>query len=291
MSRDLKDVRIEVFKDTMKLCKTDKDLIKSISNSCDLQEVILESDTVDLSNVKEFDKPAKVIVSKKRSFEAASAYKDSKVCVLNFASATNAGGGVKNGSNAQEEALCRCSTLYSCLSIDTVESKFHSRHINMLKNNEMDSTYNDDCIYTPSVTVFKSDTNSPMLLSKVDWFEVDVVSCAAPNLRKNPSNRMNPNSGKTQVVLKPSELLDLQIKRLTRIVDITKSNGVEVLVLGAFGCGAFENSPQIVAEAMARVLKDNLKYFKVVEFAVYCTPKDTTNFDTFNRRLSKLGLK
>lgn len=286
MTGNLKDIKIEEFNDTMKLCSEDKDLKSSIEKSLKAQSVILEGDIVDLSNVQVYDSPAKIVVSKKRSFEAAKAYKDNKVCVLNFASATNAGGGVKNGSSAQEESLCRCSTLYPCISSSGVVSEFHDKHRDMLKNGDIDATYNDDCIYTPDVTVFKSDTNSPMLLSKVDWYKVDVISCAAPNLRKNPSNRMNPNSGSKQIVLKPSELLNLHMKRISRVVDIAKSNGIEVLILGAF-----ENSPQVVAEAMARVLKENLKYFKVIEFAVYCTPSDTTNFDTFNRRLSKLGSK
>ena len=75
--------------------------------------MILESDEIIEIDKKVYDIPAKVIVSKKRSLEAASAYKDLNVCVHNFASASNPGGGVTRGANAQEECLCRCSSLFS----------------------------------------------------------------------------------------------------------------------------------------------------------------------------------
>lgn len=279
---------VKVFNDTMKMCKNDKLLSEYIRKSKSSQKVFLESDVVEKSS-KGYDLPAKVVVSRKKSFESALAYRDKKVCVLNFASATNAGGGVVNGSNAQEESLCRCSTLFPCISDESIVKEFHQRHRNMLHSGEMSALYNDDCIYTPDVVIFKDDTVGNNLLSKDKWFKLDVVSCAAPNLRERPSNVMNPDSGDKRVVLKPSELLNLHIKRLGRVFEIAKTNGVEVLILGAFGCGAFQNPPTIVAEAFARVLKDYLYDFDTIEFAVYCTPRDIANYDTFNRRLSKIG--
>ena len=37
------------------------------------------------------------------------------------------------------------------------------------------------------VVVFKSDTEEPKLLPQNDWFKVNVITCAAPNLRIKPS--------------------------------------------------------------------------------------------------------
>ena len=117
------------------------------------------------------------------------------------------------------------------------------------------------------------------------WYEVDVITCAAPNLRERPSNPMNPGSGTTQVKISDKDLLNLHIKRMSRICDIAVAQKEEVLILGAFGCGAFCNSPRIVAEAMARVVEKYRYDFKVIEFAVFCSPRDSENYEVFSKRL------
>ena len=145
-----------IFKDTEYQYRTNPVLKEAIDSSIKEQVLILESDNL---KVEIEDKYAgKVVVSGKRTLEASELYakQGKKVCVLNFASATNPGGGVVYGSSAQEEAICRCSTLYPCLDIDKMWDKFYMPH------READNPlYNDDCIYTPGVKVFKSDTNFP----------------------------------------------------------------------------------------------------------------------------------
>lgn len=148
--------------------------------------------------------------------------------------------------------------------------------------------HNDDCIYTPDVTVFKSDTANPSLMEEKEWFQVDVLTCAAPNLRTRPSNAMNPGDGKRSVKIKDAELLAIHEKRMHRILDIAKKHEDDVVILGAFGCGAFANSPFIVAQAMRNAVKDYMCDFKTIEFAVYCPPKDDSNYQTFERVLKSL---
>ena len=274
--------RIMIFKDTERLCTTDKRLIKSIEESVKNQELILEADNVGDINPGRFEERTKIVVSHKRSFEAASAYKGKKVAVLNFASASNPGGGVVKGSSAQEECLCRCSTLYFALNTDKMWDGFYKPH-RWAKN----PIHNDDIIYTPGVTVFKTDTFSPKLMDENEWYEVDVITCAAPNLKDNPTNQYNPSDGDA-VKVSDEELQALHEKRLRRILDVSVKHECDVVILGAFGCGAFRNDPRVVAAAAKKVLPEYLHAFETIEYAIYEGRGETRNYDAFNSALFRV---
>lgn len=284
MERTLRKERIRVFEDTRHLYETDESLMQSVLYSREHQEVI--ADGTDLPALPHRDgTPARVLVSKRRSLEAAGQYRNRKACVLNFASAINPGGGVVNGADTQEEAICRCSTLYACISDKETVERFHGRHRQSLKNGQLSALYNDDCIYTPDVMVFKTDTEVPELLPKEQWYGTDVITCAAPNLRSMPESRSG-QSGSRAAGIGPDELLALHKKRACRILDIARRKHVEVMILGAFGCGAFKNPPEIVAQAMLGAVREYLYDFDVVEFAVYCPPHAAKNYDVFRQILA-----
>lgn len=273
----MREKNVQVFEDTRRLSETDGYLIDSIKESRAKQYVVKESDIFEAANTHRFKEPAKIVVSKRRSFEAARRYSGQKVCVHNFASATSPGGRVLKGSSAQEEALCRCSTLYFNISEPNIVAEFHNFHIEMLKCGKMDVTYNDDCIYTPGVVVFKSDLGIPEILPKEDWYKVDVITCAAPNLRTDAEMK----EYKELKAIRDEILRNMHIKRMRRILDIAKAEKEDVVILGAFGCGAFSNPPEIVAEAMQILLQEYKYDFKTIEFAVFCTPRDTRNYTVF----------
>lgn len=275
-----RDENIAVFKDTERLCKTNPKLSESVKKATALQKLILESDHLPEQKKEIYKDAAKVIVSRKRTYEAASAYKENHVAVHNFASASNPGGGVTNGASAQEECLCRCSGLYFCLNTPAMWDGFYKPH-----RDAHDPIHNDDIIYTPGVTVFKTDKATPQLMNESEWYDVDVITCAAPNLRDQPSNRYNTGDGNKQVVMKDKELLALHEKKLRRILEVVLSEGCDTVILGAFGCGAFQNNPEVVALANKNVIKDYLHAFKNIEFAVYCSPRDDRNFKIFERVL------
>lgn len=80
-----------------------------------------------------------------------------------------------------------------------------------------------------------------------------------------------------------NDQLTRNLQRLRRILDVAVREGNEVVILGAFGCGAFCNSPEVVAQAARNVVKEYLYAFKAIEFAVYCRPGDELNYRVFER--------
>ena len=256
---------VEIFEDTKWLCETNGKIKDTLARSVKNQKLIPERMELSAVDKARFTDEAKIIVCTKRTVEAAAGYAGQEVVVHNFASATKPGGGVTRGSSAQEECLCRCSGLYFCLSVPEMMKSFYYLHRNV-KN----PINNADIIYTPDVTVFKTDTGRPKLMNEAEWYDVDVITCAAPNLRERPSNRFNQGNGDRAVKVSDRELLEIHKKRLTRILDVAVLNGDEVVILGAFGCGAFQNKPEVVARAAHEVIADYLHELKTIEFAVYC---------------------
>lgn len=272
----------ETFRDTERMCKTCQRLRDAVDFSRSRQRLVLSEDEV-ARPASADGPPCNVIVSAKRTLEAAAAYaRTMRTCVLNFASATNPGGGVVNGSSAQEESLCRTSTLYFNLNVREMWDGFYSPH-----RRAGNPLHSDDIIYTPRVVVFKRDTDRPTLLAERDWYEVDVISCAAPNLREKPSNRMNAHDGNRRIAISPDDLRRLHERRLARILDVASANRAEAVVLGAFGCGAFRNDPTVVASAAAAVIPGYRTLFRTIEFAVYCRPGDASNYTAFRNIMSR----
>jgi len=220
-----------------------------------------------------------VTVSKHKTFEAAMeihrSNPDWKIAVLNFASATNPGGGVKTGSSAQEESLCRCSTLYPALAQGWLWNQYYQKN-----RDAHDNLHTDACIYSPGVVICKTDDAWPERMEEKDWVTVDVISCAAPNLRKRPGNYYNPEYGSVSEI-SAEKLYALHKKRAEHILHIAAANHADALILGAFGCGAFANDPYVVARAYKDALASYTQYFRMIEFAVYCRQDETRNYDAF----------
>lgn len=206
---------------------------------------------------------AEIIVEEGTSFAAAKKYLPrGRVAVLNFANPENPGGGVQNGAMAQEECLCRSSNLFECISSPGVFEDYYNYHRKLGS-----SFYSDRIIYSRNITVFKTDDVVPVEMPQEKWFQVDVITCAAPYLAKRRYTNKR-------------ALLELFKSRIKNIFEAAIENEVDVLILGAFGCGAFRNPPDIVAKVFHDVINEN-EYdakFAAIVFAI----KRTEGSDAFN---------
>jgi uncharacterized protein (TIGR02452 family) len=280
MHNDIKQYNIGIFENTMDVIKKDSALVESINKS--IKNQLFYLNPVDIKSIMpQHDTDCPVTVTRERSIECAMKWvkrdaAGSKVAVLNFASATRPGGGVATGSSAQEECICRCTTLYPCLTTKEAEVRFYDPH-----RKNVGPLHNDDIIYTPDVAIIKNDDYD---LLREPLF-IDVITCAAPNLREKNVSKYN-QEREPAPDISPEELKALHVARARQILNAAVQNFVDVLVLGAFGCGAFRNDPEVVAAAYKEVLPEYRKYFKAIEFAVYCRGKDTENYEAFKKELT-----
>lgn len=275
---------IEVFEDTIKWYYSNPKLSESVADSIKGTKLYMENDNPSIPETKKYEQ-TEIVVTKSRTFEAAMRLQkeqpNMRIAVHNFASATNPGGGVTSGSRAQEECLCRCSTLYPTLKTWDLWNNYYMFH-----RNNWNVCYTDACIYTPDIKIIKTDTDIAVRMSEESWCTVDVLTCAAPNLRTRPYNAMNPGSG-VAVFLSDEQLFEIHKKRARHMLTIAVVHGIDIFVLGAFGCGAFQNNPEVVAKAYKEVVAEFDGYFRKIEFAVYCSERDRKNYEVFQRILGE----
>ena len=275
-----REERVKIFEDTMDWINTDKDLSDSVNNAKNHTEIFYEDDYPEFNQKNICD--TQITVTRHRSFEAAiKLHKTditSKIAVLNFANAFHAGGGVTTGSSAQEESLCRTSTLYPLIYRKYLRDTFYKHHF---ERNNPKAT--DSLIYTEGVIICKTDEDLPQRMKKEDWVKVDVITCAAPDLRKK--SNMHASIINNGTYMNDVELFGYHVKRAVHILSCAAAKGADTLVLGAFGCGAFQNNPETVAKAYKTVLEIFPNVFRRIEFAIYCPPQDDTNYQVFKKIL------
>ena len=262
-----------IFRDTQAACRDDSVLRAAVAESRDGTTVYPADEYPALPPSRHAS--CTLEVTGHRTFEAAmlrhAAYPAERIGVLNFASGTHPGGGVFRGASAQEECLCRCSTLYPCLAQDAVYEAFYEKNIDA-----RDPLGTDACIYTPGVVIFKTDTAFPQRMPESDWCSVDVLSCAAPHLARSGDLPRSPF-----FTLSPDAQYRIHASRARHILHIAAARGLDTLILGAFGCGAFSNDPDAVARAYRDVLPTYAHCFRHIEFAVFCHVYDAENHAVF----------
>lgn len=257
-------------------------LTESLNNSIDKTEVITPEEAEALrtqirQNLAEPQGPEDIgytqhiKVKDKGSLEAAKELYDkdfNNITVLNFASATNPGGGFLNGSQAQEESLSRKSCLYAT-QISHGEKYY--------KANEQfkSGLYTDHLIYSPAVPVIRDNSND--LLD--EFWKVNFVTSPAVNVgrlkEEEPENLKNVN--------------EYMKRRIEYILAVAVAKNTDALVLGAFGCGVFQNDPVKVADIFAEFLLPEGTYsqaFSAVDFAILSKNRESENLKAFKKVFS-----
>lgn len=212
----------------------------------------------DVVELPEQGGPARIDVTNESTLEAAHRL-GGDVAALVFASARNPGGGFLNGAQAQEESVARASALYLCLRQASEFYAYHRAHD--------DLGYSDRVIYSPDVPVFRDDRGN--LLSRP--YRVSFLTAAAPN--RGAIVRSQPE--------RVAGIENTLRRRAVRVLHVAAAHGHRRLVLGAWGCGVFQNDAATVALAFRDALRDN-RYFDHVVFAVLDRQKGAPTLAAFS---------
>lgn len=197
------------------------------------------------------------------SIDAAKALQDAGLnpLVLNFANDMFAGGGVAMGASAQEESLWRRTNL--CI---TQTQTFYPL-----------ASFPPEGVYTPRATVFKKKESEGCQLLATPFPASFLAVAAIRNPRLEADGRFSARD--RAIFTRKAEL----------ILQVAYVNGHDSLVLGPFGCGAWNCPPQDVAEIFKSLLDTYRGVFKHITFACYCVEggshdyrdQSVTNYQVF----------
>jgi len=277
---------IKIFKDTREIIrkgkyqKGNKEINLKLNKQKNSEVIYLSEHEIQLLYAQEefedrrFLDECQIRVTNRDSFEAAREIQEEisnveeNVLVLNFANATHPGGGVRRGANAQEEDLCRKSTLLFSLESDEASDYYtsHKKYKEIIASHGM--------LISPNVEIIKDSNYELLDETKV----VSVLTCAAP---------INTNHI-SQIILEDDYEV-LLYDRIKYMLFVAAHLGYRYLVLGAWGCGAFSNDAGLIARLFKKALEEpcigNMcvkNYFKTIEFAILCKSENTYNYDAFS---------
>jgi uncharacterized protein (TIGR02452 family) len=186
--------------------------------------------------------------------------------VLNFASAKNPGGGFLGGAQAQEESLARSSSLYPCLTANFAMYEYNRRGSSCL--------YSDWMIYSPRVPVFRNDDGS--LIQKP--YLVSFLTSPAVNagvVKQKEPNKIH--------LIEP-----INKERARKFLWIANKENHQTLILGAWGCGVFQNDPAMIARIFVELLTGEFENcFERVVMAIYDRAPTKKVYQSFVERFGK----
>ena len=181
------------------------------------------------------DYDTKIVINDNDTLKAAQ--KLINPCCLNFASHKRPGGGYKSVINlampikTQEEDLFRRSNLPELMDVPLIRNRYPLKKL--------------EGMFTTGIVVEKDEK-----LNRIEPFAITMITVPAV---------VNPQPEDQQLVK----------DKIERILDIAAENSVQNLVLGAWGCGIFNNDPKNIANLFKNYLTNEFKgIFENVIFGI-----------------------
>ena len=210
---DNKLLRIDCWNDTKQICQNIPLPPPSIREHYNTEFVL-----------KNVNKKSNIIIYDMDTIDCALLYE--KPLVLNLSDDEYAGGWVNMGSSTQEESLFRRTNYFQTLT------------------QELYPIMDNECIYSPNVSVIKSSENNKWKLYETPFF-MDFIACPAVKYPFLDENEYLSNED--------TQLLENKIKM---IIQVAKKYNHNTIIFGAMGCGAWQNPPQQVAKIFRKVLNE-----------------------------------
>tara|TARA_R110000772_G_scaffold20466_2_gene56706 strand:- start:23380 stop:24150 length:771 start_codon:yes stop_codon:yes gene_type:complete len=248
-----REKNIRIFNDTV-------DIVEELNVQGNSSTFKYDFDNI-AKNIRK-NKIGKVLVLPEDTITTTMLQESKRVCMLNMASPKTAGGGVKRGSVAQEECLFRCTNLYQTIIQDLYPLK------------------TDEALYTKDAIIVKDKNYTPLQTP----FRTDCITIAAINL-----NKFGRSLG--SVPKKDSNYIETMKNKIRLMLSLPYQSGCDTLVLGAWGCGVFDNKPSEVAQMFYDVLEtENMRYmFNSIIFGVINDNNSVgNNFQIFNDKLNNI---
>lgn len=223
---------IQVFRDTLDVGR--REYSQEIQNMLDKTWVI-KGRSVKPATVEGAKVSFELGTSSSKVFKYAN---QGHCAVLNFADGLDKGGLVWRGASTQEESLCRVSTLYYALDKPECSMDYYEY------NHPYGYLCSDRFIYSQDVLFFKDDD-----FNRVAPVKCDVITSPAPVVSTCTND----------------EYIERVLERMVMYLGYARRKGVEIIILGAWGCGAFGGDSVV----MGRCFKSALMYiggFKRIVF-------------------------
>lgn len=190
-----------------------------------------------------------------------------KVAVLMFASPLEPGGAMEEGNNGQEEDLCRRSDIFGFMwdqAHFTASSSLYNL-VDLSRPHQTDPDYNsmrnNKMIHVPNVTVFRSGKNDHYSMLE-EPFEVGMLISPALDRPRYRVTHDEINYVRKEDEEQLNKVITTQLKG-------SYEENYDTIILGAFGCGAFQNPPELVARIYKKIIDERFSgAFKKIVFAI-----------------------